>query len=208
MAVGDLYNLTIYISSTSSSGILVLSYRQSSGANDADTLQSACDFFVANQLLKLRDCLADEVDLNRVDMHSVFGAQEIPGINPIIALPGLRPGDALPFGAAAVATKITDAPNAKFNGRYYLPGISETDQTDGKLETAILALLVLWNVEVERDLLTSSPQDAVFKPVVISRFENGVPRINPVAFDIVSTVQRINLKQQRRRITQEVGFSG
>lgn len=141
-------------------------------------------------------------------MYSVHGAQEIPGIVPMIALQGLRMGDSLPWGAAAVATKITDAPNAKFNGRYYLPGIAQEDQTDGVLSATILALLVLWNDEILIDLPTSSPQDAVFKPIVISRFLDGNPRATPVPFDIVTMTQRVNLKQQRKRITEEVGFTG
>lgn len=208
MAVGDLYNLTIHLSSTSSSGIIVLGYKQTVGTNDQDTLKSACEFFAVNQMLLLRACLALDVHLNQLTMHQVTPGNDIPGIHPVINLAGLRVGDSLPFSSAAVATKITDAPNAKFNGRYYCPGISEDDQDDGTLNATILALLVLWNIGITDTLSTSLPQTAKFEAAVISRFEDGVPRVPPIGFNVESMIQRVHLKQQRRRVTEEVGFSG
>jgi len=208
MAVNDLYELTIYMSSTSAHARIVLGYKQTGRSNDAETLKSACEFFAVNQLLVLRNCLALDVDLNELQMHQVTVGNEIPGIHPFIALAGLRTGSSLPFGAAAVATKITDAPNSRFNGRYYLPGISEDDQDDGTLNAAILALLVLWNAQILVTLPTSLPQTATFEANVISRFDGGVPRVPPIGFNVESMVQRVNLKQQRRRITKERGYSG
>lgn len=208
MAVNDLYELTVFMSSTSASATIVLGYKQDGGSNDAETLKSACQFFAANQLLAMRACLAVDVDLNQVNMHQVSAGDEIPGIHPFIALGGLRTGDSLPFNAAAVATKITDAPNSRFNGRYYMPGISEADQDDGTLNAAILALLVLWNNEILVTLQTSLPQTATFEAVVISRVDGGVPRVPPIGFNVDSMIQRVALKQQRRRTTRERGWTG
>lgn len=206
MAVGDLYELTIYLSSTSSSGILVFGYRQTVGTNDGETLTSAANFFVNNQILELRKCLAPDVDLNQVEFRQVSVGNEIPGVVPIIALAGTRLGDSLPFTSAAVATKITDAPNSKFNGRYYLPGISEDDQDEGTLNAAILALLVLWNAELLILISTSLPQTAKFEHVVISRFEDGIKRVPPVGFLVETMLQTTSMRQQRRRLTEERGW--
>ena len=206
MAVNDLYELTIYLSSTSSSGSLVLGYKQTGGSNDAETLKSAASFFANNQLLELVKVLAADVDTNQVNMRQVSVGDEIPGIHPIIALGGGRTGDSLPFSAAAVATKITNAPNSRFNGRFYIPGISELDQDEGTLNATIIALLVLWNVEVLKTLPTSLPQTATFEPIVISRVDAGVPRVPPIGFEIQSMLQTINMRQQRRRGTKERGW--
>lgn len=207
MAVGDLYNLTCYVSSAAESASIVLGYKQTGGSNDAKTLKSACEFFAANQMLILRNCLSDQVDITQVDMYPVTPNNETPGINPFQTLPGARSGASLSFGAAAVATKITDAPNSRFNGRMYTPGILEGDQAEGTLSAPILALLVLWNAEILKTLQTSLPQTATFEAVVISRFDNKIPRVPPVGFNVDSMVQRVHLKQQRRRITRERGFS-
>jgi len=205
MALNDLYNLTIFLSGPASSGSIVLGYRQNGGSNGPNTLQSACEFFVANQALVLRTALSTECTLREVQMHQVSVGNEIPGIESTAGLVGTRVGNSLPWGAASVLTKITNAPNAKFNGRVFIPGISEDDVLDGIITSALATILIAVGVEILATVSTSLPETATFAPVVISRFLDGIPRVPPVAFDILNVRVRTTMNQQRRRITRERG---
>lgn len=205
MAVNDLYELTVYLSSSASAASLVFGYRQNTGTNDADTLQSAVEFWAANDALVLAACLSTQVRIDEVKMVGITALGEIEGIQHNVPVFGTRTGSSLPFTSAAVITKVTNAPNARHNGRVFIPGVSEDDTVDGTIVAALIALLVIFGDQMEVELQTSLPQTARFEPVTISRTINGVPRVPIVGFDVISTTPRPTMHQQRRRLTRRRG---
>lgn len=207
MAIGDLYQLRVNYHLPDAQVSIGHGYEQSAGSNDKDTLQSAVDFWVANSLTFLRNCLAVDAEVDQVRMDQIEPGNELPGFDNLVGLPGTVVGQALPSGSASVISWVTDAPNAKHNGRMYLAGISENEVDNGLISPAQSGLNILLSDELQTDLLTSLPQDAVFVPHVISRVLNGAPRVPPVGFEILSGVVRLPMFSQRRRITSRLGTS-
>jgi len=207
MAIGDLYVLRVNYHLPDAQVSIGHGYKQSAGVNDKDTLQSAVDFWVANSLTFLRNCLAADVEVDQVRMDQVEPGNELPGFDNLVGLPGTVTGQALPSGSASVLSWVTDAPNSKHNGRMYIAGVSENEVVNGLLTAAQSAMQILLADELQTDLLTSLPQTAVFVPNVISRVLNGAPRVPPVGFEILSGVVRLPLFSQRRRITSRLGTS-
>jgi hypothetical protein len=207
MAVGDLYKLDLHLHLLGGDASIALGYRQTAGASGVDTLQSAVEFFQANYVTDFLAVLAQDVELDQIRMDQVSAGDEIPGFVNLVGLPGTRVGQALPAGAAAVITWVTDAPNSKHNGRSYIPGISEDDVAAGSFDAPILALLSTLATLWQTDLPTSLPETAVYELVTISRVEGGVPRVPPVGFQVQSAVIRQIVYSQRRRITKRLGVS-
>jgi len=207
MAVGDLYQLRVDYTLPDSNVSIGLGFRQKAGTNGPATLRSAVDFFNANRLAAFLDVLSTEVEVDQIRMDLVSPGDEIPGFVNLVGIPGTRIGPPLPAGSAAVLSWITDAPNAKHNGRFYIAGIPEVDVVDGVLIAAILVDLGLLGTDWNQDLLTSLPEDAVFELITISRFVNGGPRILPIGFLVENFVIRVPMYSQRRRITRRLGIN-
>lgn len=205
MAVGDLYRLMVGYHLKDVDVSVSFGYEQTEGTINATTLQSAVEFFVANQLISFLDLIADEVDVDFVRMDQVSVGDEIPGFENLVGIPGTRPGQALPSGGAAVINWQTDAPNSKHNGRTYVAGISEADVSQGNIVTALSDNMVAFALEMREELNTSLPQDAVFLFNIISSVEDGVPRVPKVGFLVLNGSPRQPLFSQSRRITTRRG---
>ncbi len=207
MAIGDLYELRISYHSESSLYSNGFGYIQLVGTNDNLTLQSAVDFWVANMLPSFLDMLSVEVEVDQVRMDQVSAGDELPAFTNLVGSPGTVAGANLPGGAAAVISLVTNAPNAKHNGRVYIGGISEDEVNAGNISVAQLGFMNAFLFVQVNDLLTSLPQDAGFQWATISRVLNKAPRVPPVGFLVQSTVARLPFYSQRRRITKRLGIS-
>lgn len=207
MAVGDLYELRVHYHLPASSVTIGFGYEQTVGTNDNLTLQSAIDFWIANMRPLLVACLAADVIVDQIRMDQVSVGNELPAFDNSTGISGTVVGQSLPAGGAAVISWVTDAPNAKHNGRVYIAGISEVEVNVGNISVAQLVLLNAFADQMETTLLTSLPQDAEFELSTISRVLNGVPRVPPVGFFVQSHVTRLPFFSQRRRITKRLGLS-
>jgi len=207
MAIGDLYKMQISYNLPDSEVSIGLGYRQNAGTNGINTLQSAVDFFVANRLVDLNNVIGNDCFTDQVRMDQVSVGDEQPGLSNSVGVVGNRPNKSLPAGMAAVITWITDAPNSKHNGRIYIAGITEGDIENAGLIAAIKTLLATLATNWRVDLPTSLPETAVFELVAISRVEDGVPRVPPIGFKVVSSLTRNAPYSQRRRITKRLGIS-
>ena len=207
MAVNDLYELRVYYHLPAAPVTISFSYKQTAGSNDNLTLQSAVDFFVVNMLPPLLAALAADVFVDQIRMDQVSVGNELPAFTNLVGSPGTVVGEALPAGGAAVISWVTDAPNAKHNGRFYLAGVSEDEVNAGNISVAQLTLMNTLAVQLQATLATSLPQDAEFELITISRVLDGVPRVPPVGFLVESHVTRLPFFSQRRRITSQLGLS-
>jgi len=207
MAIGDLYQLQVNYHLPDSEVSIALGYVQDAGTNDKDTMQSAVAFFQVNMLPALRNTLAVDCEVDQIRMDQVSVGNEIPGFVNLVGLPGTVLGQAIPSGGAAVVSWVTNAPNAKHNGRFYLAGVSEDEVSQGNLSAAQFALMGLLITALTAKLQTSLPQTATFDLATISRVLDGVPRVPPVGFLVLSGIARSPLYSQRRRITDRLGIS-
>lgn len=207
MAVDDLYQVKVSYHLPGAPVTIAFQYIQTEGGNDIDTLQSAVDYWVTNRLPELLGCLAEDVDVDQVRMDQVEPQGDLPGLTNLVGSPGTVAGQAMPAGGAAVITWVTEAPNAKHNGRFYLAGISETEVTNGIVSDLQKAEHLTFSNGLILPLLTSLPQDAVFKLATISRWLDKIERVTPVGFLVESQVIRGAYYSQRRRITNRLGLS-
>ncbi len=207
MAVNGLYEVRVYYHLPDAEATVAFQYIQTAGGNDNETLESAIDFWITNILPLFVACLAVDVAVDQVRMDQVSLGDELPAFTNLTGTPGVMPGQALPAGGAAVISWVTDAPNAKHNGRFYLAGVSEDDIDDGNISVAQLFAMNALADKLQETLLTSLPQDAEFSLATISRVLNGAPRIPPVGFLVNSHFTRLPFFSQRRRITKRLGLS-
>lgn len=207
MAVDDLYRLNACLSTPGGPFTFSQCYKQISGTNDEDSGDQAVSRWHIVFGTLLLACLSDECELEELTWQPQSGVNEIPGLTPYAAQPGTIISPPLPLNVAAVISQITDAPNANANGRIFLAGIPENAMDDGIQTGAYNAIIQAFADELVDNLVVAIGLAAEYAPVVISRFLGGLPRVPQVAFDVLSTVAKFQLRQQRRRTTRTRGIS-
>jgi len=207
MAIGDLYECTTHLRTAEGVMQFTFGYLMESGIVLATTTQAASLEFGLNRLDAYIAAVSSDIEIDKVEFAAVTNFADITGFTNFNNLEGLLAGPALPNSSAAVLSLTTTAPNSKHNGRMYLPGVVESDQTDGTLLAAVVTALNTFGTKLELDLILPGPESAEFTPVVISRFVGGAKRVPPVGFNLVSAIVRPNLKQQRKRGGRRFGLA-
>lgn len=207
MATGDLYRLAFNINCDGEETTCVLGYLQTAGANDANTLELTCQDFIDDKVPLLLDWLSSSATVTRVKMDTVTDHQEVPGlidmngfVGDVVVLP-------LPAQMSCLIHFLSTAPNAKHNGRIYIAGLPFDDQNKGEISVAPLAVIQLFADELLVNLVPGGGQTAIFTPVVISRFEDGIKRVPPLGFTLLSVTAKKDMRQQRRRKTPHFGLA-
>lgn len=208
MAVGDLYVATTHVRTAEKVMQFSFGYLMEAGLITATTLIRACLDFGTDRLDKYVLAVSADVEVDKVEFRAITNTDDIPGYINFNNLEGLLVGEACPNSVAAVLSLTTNAPNSKHNGRMYLPGIREIDQTNGTISGAEITLLNTFGTTLELDLIVSGGESAEFTPVVISRVLDGTPRVPPVGFSLVSAIARPSTKQQRKRGGNRFGLAG
>lgn len=206
MAINDLYQVTAFINVDGTECQMTMGYEQFLGSNDADTLEATAQAWLDLCLVAFRAMTSDGCEINRVQVDPVTATDEVPGFIDTTSVSGDLLGESMPSNMAVVIHLPTIAPDAKHNGRVYVPGIPEDGQAEGTLEPAQIILCDTFAATLAIDLQPSVPQDAEFRPVVISRVVDGVPRVPPVGFLVGVPVLRTSVRQQRRRKTERLGI--
>jgi hypothetical protein len=111
---------------------------------------------------------------------------------------GIVGGDPLPPQSAGVITWRTGFAGRSFRGRTYLPGVSESDSTDGTLSSGYLTRL---GTIITQMLAVFGPSgsDTNWQFAVISEVSAGAPRVPPIGTAVTAGVQRPFVQTQRRR---------
>lgn len=208
MAVDDLYLVTTQVRTAEGVMSFHFGYKMDAGLIGANTLGALALFFAQNRLDKYVLACSTDIEVDYVEARAVTNDDDLPGAVNFNNLEGVLLGESLPNNSAAVISLKTNAPNAKHNGRMYLPGTPEDQHDDGVLIAGQVTLWAAFATVLELDIATIPGESAEFTPVVISRVLNGAPRVPPVGFTLVSGIVRPNLKQQRRRGGNRRGLSG
>lgn len=107
---------------------------------------------------------------------------------------GTKIGDPVPNNTAILISHRTNDTGRSARGRSYIPGLVETDESDGLLTAAKQALMVTaWG-----DFITAVAAIG-WDFVVAQRFSGGVQLAVGVVRAVTSEVVRLNLGTQRRR---------
>lgn len=207
MADGDLYSLTVHLLNEDQPVSFSMGYEQDGGTYGIETGLAVCVKFTADYLPKLLLCLTDDVTVDQLFFNPIGISTELAGFANLSGAVGGILGEPLPSNMAALVHLPTVAPNSKHNGRIYLPGIPEASIVGGVISVAQLALIQTWATQMFVDIVPAAPEDATFKPIVISRFVGGVKRVPPIGFDILEPVAKNEVRQQRRRTTRRRGLS-
>ena len=207
MAIGDLYVATTHVRTAEGEMQFSFGYLMEAGGINVETLPVACLKFQQVMLDKYVLAVSANIEVDKVEFRAITNNVDIPGFVNFNNLVGALAGEAVPNSSAAVLSLLSNAPNAKHNGRMFLPGVREIDQTDGTIDAPEITLLNTFGSALTLDLILGGGQTAEFTPVVISRILNGVPRVPPVPFTLVSAIARPSMKQQRRRGGHRFGLS-
>lgn len=207
MAVGDFYLLTTHVRTAEGEMQFSFAYRQSTGTIGNNTLENVASFYRTNRLDKYILAVSEDIEVDKVVCRQVTSFTNPPGFVNLNNVEGTLIGEALPNNSAAVLKILTVAPNAKHNGRLFIPGIRELDHTSGVLAAGEITLLNDFGTILLAKLQSIPAETAEFIPIVISRFLDGVKRTPPVSFDLISIIADPNLKQQRKRGGDRFGLS-
>ena len=184
MAVNDLYQVTTQVRTAEGIMSFHFGYLMEAGLIGPSTLNALAFFFATNRLDKYVLACSTDIEVDNVEARAITNDDDIPGSGNLNNLEGVLLGESLPNNSAAVISLKTTAPNAKHNGRMYLPGTPEDVQNDGVLQAGQITLWQAFATVLELDIVGMPGESAEFTPVVISRFLNGVKRTPPVGFNL------------------------
>lgn len=206
MAVGELYTVTFRWEGAAGGYHTTLSYKMLSGTLDQNTLTLLADNRGTVLSAFLKSVNSNQMNLVAIKAFQMTGRDETPGLTRF-AQPnaGIVASEALPLGGAAVLSILTDAPNAKFNGRMFLSGVPESFQDEGQITAGGTTAYNSLGTALLADTTTLGPGLAVFTPVVISRFLAGVKRTPPIGHAVLAATVNPFVKNQRRRNTRFLG---
>lgn len=207
MAIGDLYEMTTHVRTAEGEMQFSVGYKMEVGTINATTLIKTALFFAQNRLNSYVAAVSDDIEVDKVTLNNVSTQSEIAGFVNFNNLEGTLVGEAVPNNAAPVLSILTNAPNAKHNGRIFLPGLREQDQQDGIIQAGPLVLVNAFGTALLLDIATVPGETIELTPVVISRVLDGAPRVAPVGFLYVSCAADNVMKQQRRRGGNRFGLS-
>ncbi len=206
MAINDLYTATFRFESISSGFHTTMSYKQTVGTNDQDTMTALAAAIAVLVEAPFKAALSEDVSFTGIVVNQTVGQNETPGrtrfVQPNL---GTVMSDAIPMGGCAVLSMLTDAPNSRFNGRMFISGIGESGELNGAVTAAQITLLAALAVFLGTTLTSVGSGSATFVPSVISRFDEGIKRVPPIAFKILSITPDLFIKNQRRRNTRFIG---
>ncbi len=209
MSVGNLYVAHFRFEGAGAHFTTQMCYKQSSGTNDENTLTSLATALAVILEADFKAAMSNQVHMTGITCFQVTGADETPGRTVFEQPnPGSIASQALPMGGPAVISLTTDAPNAKHNGRVYISGIPESGEVNGALTAGQITLINNLAVSLNVTPPPVGPGLAVFIPQVISKILDGVKRVPPVGFTIISSAVRGFIKNQRRRNTKFIGAGG
>lgn len=206
MALNDLYRLNVCLSTPGGPFTFSQCYEQISGTNDEDSGDQAVSRWHVVFGTLLRAMLSDECEIEEITWQPQSGVNEIPGLTPYASQAGTIVSPSLPLNVAAVISQLTDAPSSNANGRLFIGGIPENGLLDGIQTVAYNAIVQAFADELVDNLVVTIGAAAEYAPVVISRFLAGSLRVPPVAFSVLSTIAKMQLRQQRRRTTRTRGI--
>ncbi len=207
MAIDDLYRLKTQVRTAEGVMSFHMDYEMIDGVTTTQSLTLLCTDFINNKLDLYVLACSDDIEVDQCRCDALTNQVELPGFVNLNNKEGVLLGESLPNNSAAVMKLITTAPNAKHNGRIFLPGTPEDTQADGTMTTGQQTLWNTFGTALLLDISLAGPEDAVFSPRVVSFILNGAPRAAPVGFAILSATTSNRLRQQRRRGGRRQGLS-
>ena len=206
MAVGNIYEAQINLNGPEGVWSFSFGYKQIDGANGPDTLERLA---LAMQPLfdpAFLNILGHNHVIESIEVAQVDTGDDIPGIAAFPDGIGNVQETALPDGAPLLVNWKTIAPNAKFNGKSYVSGVPVTYVTNGLITSNALPFIQTWVDGMIVDIQLTGGENAEFTPVVISRYEDGVKRTQPIGYEIEFGSVNGAIKNQRRRRTKNKGI--
>lgn len=207
MAILDFYTTKVFLSGNNSYWQISFDWLMFAGSINYDTLSNMNVQIKDDYISLLMLALSENVELDNITTSCVTADDEIPGFSNYNNVIGALLFKPLPANMAACIKQVTEAPNAKHNGRMFIAGCPENSQAGGNFTGAQTTLLNTFATQLMVDLAVDSPDDAEFHPGVISRYEGGSKRPTPVFYRAASYSADVNMRQQRRRTTERLGIS-
>lgn len=134
------------------------------------------------------------VNVKLTDLNSAFA----PAIDVVDGLPiiGTAAGDSLPNNCSCVFSKRTIFRGRSYRGRVYQVGLSEQHVTGNSVLTAPRnAILAAWEL-----LMSFSTASESWQMVVVSRFEDNLPRTTGLTTPVIAFTTDGVIDSQRRRL--------
>ncbi len=195
MALNDVYLCKIIMSVNGQPASLALHFKIFSGVSGDDPCGGLAAG-VAASLGNLLVVLAENVEMNAVECRVAQGELKPPALAVLSPEQGEVAGDALPLIKAVVVKFDQNELPGRFNGRAYVPGISE-DSTTGNLVSDQATLTQLEEFFSSINLVTFDAGTTVYEFFHCINTSGPVSDVNPRVTD--STAVPIIYTQRRRR---------
>jgi hypothetical protein len=202
VAIGDLYQATMNLEGEQGGWSFSWGYEMTLGTIDEFSLDHMCDRFIFGIASELEAVLSNTQIQTTVEFRQVSVGNDLPGDQSALNLAGSVVSPELSANTPILLLWVTDAPNAKFNGKTYLSGIPESSVTNGLVAAGAGNDLDILIAALMQDLTSIGVDGVVMSPRIISRIENGVKRPAPVGYALETGTYSVAIKNQKRRKTE------
>lgn len=161
------------------------------------TLTAFYALWQTNVLPTLKAIISDQLSYNGAKLKHILGGTDEADVGHA-AIPGLVSGDPMP-PFVAWEFKYVRATTTTRHGFKRFAGISENHQTSGLINPAVVTAVNALAVKLGDIVWSGLAGDNVFTPVILSRFDGGVPRVPPITNDVNAVVYARITSQNTRK---------
>jgi hypothetical protein len=200
MTVGDIYYVQTSCSTNNRNWTFGNWLKETVDYSEPNNAQPIADTVFLTFSVALRPVLAVDSHLEGVSVWKRHLGSSRPGQVLASAGEGARPGRSMSNDNSLFINLRQDTVNAKYNGAFYLAGLSENDQDNNRWDTAFLNGPVQTFLDVfEAPVIPSGPPTGSFAWAVLSKA--FTPPSTPIgtAFEVFKAVASDRVASQRRR---------
>lgn len=176
-----------------------------SAPNDA---QPIADAVFLQWTVFLRACLCVDSHLESVSVWKRFAGSSRPGVVYATTGAGSRPGRSMSNDNAMFINLRQDTVNAKYNGAFYLSGMSENDQDNNKWDDTFLNGPIAQFLErFDQPLIVAGGETGSFAWSVLSKAYTPPTTEIGTAFEVFKAVASDRVASQRKRRNKVTGWA-
>lgn len=208
MTVGDIYFVQTACSTNNRNWTMGHWLKETVDYTAPDDAQPIADAIFLLKSVLLRPCLATDSHFESVTVWKRFNGTSRPGQVLVGGGAGTRPGRSMSNDNALFVNLRQDTVNAKFNGAFYMAGLSENDQDNNKWDPTFLSGPIQDYLDMfEQPVPIIGAQSGSFAWAVLSK--RFTPPSTPIgtAFEVFKAVASDRVASQRRRRNKVTGWA-
>lgn len=211
MALDDVYQVQIAVTTTDYTNYLNLHYKQATAGDPPDDGNNLADTVILRLITPLAAMLTVGVKVQCVIVRRILSglikAPDVPVFRYLAATNGSRAGLQLPANSPFIIRLQSSLTAVKRNGRIYVSGVSMSDVTDGNLDAAYLSGPVQAFVDELGYMASGAPDTADYVLGILRRVNNGLPLDPPEFYQTDNETAMPIIYTQKKRRSERTSYT-